>query len=131
MRNTIIQTFENVFNQDKPIPMGLLEWCTTDRSKTKCEILWDIPEKNKRDPIKITLPGAFPSIKMDGTHSGLICIDIDEKDNPGYTPEELKEITCSIDNVWFCKYSCSKRGVMALIPIKDTNRHEHHQNKRD
>jgi hypothetical protein len=43
-----------------------------------------------------------------------------------FTPQQLKEKVCSIANVYYCGYSCSGRGVWALIPLHDSTKHLEH-----
>ncbi|HEV7332374.1 MAG TPA: DUF3987 domain-containing protein [Flavisolibacter sp.] len=76
----------------------------------------------------ITPSGRFNKIRSKNSlksHSGFICIDIDQKDNQHiknfrYLWFQLKNIL----QVAFCAKSVSGRGYYALIPIKDVDKHE-------
>lgn len=84
------------------------------------------------------LKGKLPCVTMSGTflernsgklieHSGLICIDIDGKDNPDIADmEDLKCKLSKLPHVLYCGLSVSGRGVFCLIPIADPNKHRQH-----
>lgn len=84
------------------------------------------------------LKGKLPCATMSGTflernssklieHSGLICIDIDGKDNPDIADmEDLKCKLSKLPYVLYCGLSVSGRGVFCLIPIADPNMHRQH-----
>lgn len=84
------------------------------------------------------LKGELPCVTMSGTfsernsgklieHSGLICIDIDGKDNPHITDmEDLKRTLSELPYVLYCGLSVSGRGVFCLISIADPNKHRQH-----
>jgi hypothetical protein len=126
MKNIKIKCFKNKESQHQPYSIALGDWLVGERFKDRIEVLRAAPDKDTMDKIKLTLPCAMPSLLFDGTHSGLIAIDIDAKDNLSYTAEQLKEKVCSLSNVYYCGYSCSGRGVWGLIPIYDANRHLEH-----
>ncbi|MBW9279506.1 BT4734/BF3469 family protein [Bacteroides fragilis] len=84
------------------------------------------------------LKSKLPCITMSGTfsernsgnlvqHSGLICIDIDGKDNLHITDmEDLKRTLSELPHVLYCGLSVGGRGVFCLIPIADPNKHREH-----
>lgn len=89
-------------------------------------------DKPERDEIKKTLPaatisGTFTKRSIKGllAYNGLICMDFDEADNPGKTPDEMKEILAAFDEVGFVGLSVGGRGVYCIIPTnnKDAARH--------
>ena len=121
-----IQCFKNMYSQNEPYSIELLEWLTSERFKEKVELLRAAPDKATEQRLKDSLPCAMPSLLVDGTHSGLIAVDVDAKDNPDYSPQQLKEKVCSIANVYYCGYSCRGKGVFALIPLSDTTKHVEH-----
>ena len=126
MKNIKIQCFKNKESQHKPYSIALGDWLVGERFKDRIEVLRAAPDKATIDKIKLKLPCAMPSLLVDGTHSGLIAIDVDGKDNLSYTPKQLKEKVCSLSNVYYCGFSCSGRGVWALIPLHDTSKHLEH-----
>lgn len=53
-------------------------------------------------------------------HTGLICIDIDAKDNPHITDfEKLKHKLAEFDCVAYCALSLSGQGLFVIIPIDE------------
>lgn len=126
MKDIDIRIFENKESQSRPKSIGLLDWCVTDRFKLQVESIRSCDSKDEADRLKSKLPCSMPSMQMDGSHSGYIAIDVDGKDNPDHTPAELKAKVSQIVNVAYCGYSCSGKGVWALIPIFDTTKHLEH-----
>ena len=60
-------------------------------------------------------------------HSGLICIDIDGKDNPEITNmNQLKKQLSKLPYVLYAGLSVSGNGVFCLIPIAHTDKHLAH-----
>ena len=57
-------------------------------------------------------------------HSGFICIDIDEKNNPmALNFAQLKEQMKYLPYIAYCGHSVGGKGFFCLIPIKDTSKH--------
>ena len=129
MKDIDIRFFENKESQSRPKSIGLLDWLTTDAFKKQVESIRSCDSKDEADRLKSKLPCSMPSMRMDGSHSGYIAIDVDgvnHGDNLEYTPAELKAKISQIVNVAYCGYSCSGKGVWALIPIFDTTKHLDH-----
>lgn len=60
-------------------------------------------------------------------HTGLICIDIDGKDNPGITDMELlKSRLSALGYILYCGLSVSGRGLFCIIPIAAPRMHKQH-----
>ena len=60
-------------------------------------------------------------------HSGLICIDIDGKDNPEITNmNQLKKQLAKLPYVLYAGLSVSGKGVFVLIPVAHTDKHLGH-----
>ncbi len=61
-------------------------------------------------------------------HTGLICIDIDGKDNPNYINDinKLKSKIFDLDYIMYCGLSASGNGLFCIIQIADTSRHKEH-----
>lgn len=129
MKEINIRFFDNKESQSSPKPINLIDWCVTERFRLSVEMIRQCKEKRDADNLKAKLPCAMPSLQMDGSHSGYIAIDVDgvnHGDNLEYTPAELKAKISQIVNVAYCGYSCSGKGVWALIPIFDTTKHLEH-----
>ncbi len=86
-------------------------------SKAKCELPCFTPS------------GVFNSRNDNGLveHSGIICIDIDAKDNSDVENfEEIRELMEYISYVAYCGHSCSAKGYFILIPIAHPQKHREH-----
>lgn len=60
-------------------------------------------------------------------HTGLICIDIDGKDNPGFgSGAELKAEVCKIAEVAYCSLSASGNGCFAILRLSHPENHPGH-----
>ena len=60
-------------------------------------------------------------------HTGLICIDIDGKDNPDITDmEQLKSRLLALEYVLYCGLSVSGKGLFCIIPIAEPMMHRQH-----
>jgi len=111
----------------EPKSVNLLAWLTSDKYKKEVCTLRKIQNKPRRDEIKASLPaitvsGVFNPVRKEGKlvrHSGLICIDIDTKDNEGIANFiELKEELFKIKNVAYAGLSVSGNGFFLIMPIK-------------
>lgn len=115
--------------------MTVYDWLRLTKYDTKVmhiRAIMDIyPEKAK------TLKKQLPAVTISGRfthrsnyalieHSGLICIDIDGKDNPEYTTAELKEICSYAPWVAYAGESVSGNGVFAIVPIEQPAKHLEH-----
>lgn len=115
-----------------PYDVNLWSFLTTDKYKKQLDVIRSgSPEKVKRG--KATLPAITPSVivqeKRDEKHivkhTGLICIDIDYKDNSEYI-DKIFDILKNLPYVAFAQKSASGNGYYAIIPIKDGNKHREH-----
>ena len=91
-----------------------------------------ITDKKERDNRKRLLPQATISgvfaptraIKNLMRHSGLICIDVDTKENPEITDwEYLKKQLAILPQIAYCSLSVSGNGVFAIIPLRYPQNH--------
>lgn len=88
-------------------------------------------DKAKRDELKANLPavsisGVFSRRGRDflKVHSGLICLDFDEKENPKVSNwEAFRNSLTDIVNVKFAALSASGRGVFVVIPLAFPGNH--------
>lgn len=92
-------------------------------------------DKAERTRLKSGLPCAIISaICPDGRkaddafeHTGLICIDIDGQDNPGFgSGAELKAEVCKIAEVEYCSLSASGTGCFAIFRLSHPENHLGH-----
>lgn len=96
-------------------------------------------DQNRRKQIKLSLPqatisGIFSPTRAAGNlvrHSGLICVDIDGKDNPHIANfNTLIEDTLSqLEEVAYASHSVSGNGYFVIIPLKYLEAHKAHFEK--
>lgn len=96
-------------------------------------------DQNRRKQIKFSLPqatisGIFSPTRAAGNlvrHSGLICVDIDGKDNPHIANfNTLIEDTLSqLEEVAYASRSVSGNGYFVIIPLKYPEAHKAHFEK--
>ena len=83
--------------------------------------------------LKTTLPAITVSGVFEGNrktenlkqHSGLLCIDIDGKDQKRYMSVIFNDLK-KINYIAYLGYSCSGKGLFFIVPIKDTQKHLDH-----
>ena len=74
-----------------------------------------------------TISGTFYPTKEASNlvkHSGLICIDIDQKDNVGLDMEALKNRLAEVPQVLYTASSVSGSGLYCIIPLLYAERHQ-------
>lgn len=129
---------KDISNPWNPVPVAeisLWHWLNLAKYNQKVQALRNIREMDpaKADEIKKGLPAVTPSgvftyRKKDSikAHSGLLCVDIDGKDNPGYQAEELKEICAGFPWVSYSGISVSGNGVFAIVSLVHPVHHLEH-----
>ena len=88
----------------------------------------------RKKAIKLSLPMATvsgwfaPSRKVEHLqrHSGFICLDIDGKDNPGRSMDEIRELLCSRNDVAYASLSVGGNGMFAILPLAYPEKHTQH-----
>lgn len=92
-------------------------------------------DKAERARLKSDLPCATISAicpngrKVDDAfeHTGLMCIDIDGQDNPGFgNGAELKAEVCKVAEVAYCSLSASGNGCFAIFRLSHPENHRGH-----
>ena len=91
----------------------------------------NVREMKARTLFAATISGVFtPGTQLANDpnfkHSGIVCIDIDGKDNPGKTTGEMMEHLRKMDCVLYASRSATHTGVFAFIPISEPDRHTEH-----
>lgn len=104
------------------------------RSKRHISRILDLraeTDEDRKKAIKLSLPMATvsgwfaPSRKIEHLqrHSGFICIDIDGKDNPDMTVEDVRRVLVSRSDVAYAGLSVGGKGMFALLPLAWPDRH--------
>ena len=131
--NQKVSFFRN-YMDNIPKDVELLKFLISPKYKFEVEQIRNVETKKERDALKCKLPAVTPSglfhskrcIKNLVSHTGLIQIDIDGKDNTHLNLKETKELLMDIQQVCFCAYSVGGNGLYALIPISDPSKHKEH-----
>lgn len=115
--------------------INLWEWllCENEHTPLVYELRATLSE-SERKTLKEKLPAITVSCISDkrGTnnvleYTGLICIDIDGKDNPQVTnPETFKRQLSGNEHIMYCGLSASGTGVFCIIPIENPAMHKQH-----
>lgn len=131
----MVSYFPDCHTAEHPQSMCLLDWLRL-RSE---DLVWKVQYIRKiKDPVRRTAAKeSLPAITPSGLftyrsreslakHSGLICLDIDGKDNEGESLESLKATVTALPWVAYCGLSVSGNGLFALVPIAYPGRHLEH-----
>lgn len=130
-----VSYFKDIYNTIPKKDINIWDWLLSDQGYS--ELIQKIrltKDDKKRKELKTKLPLITPSgickrrrIDDMTEHSGLICIDIDGKENPIVKDfEELKQTISKFPYILYCGLSVSGNGLMCLIPIKFTDKHKEH-----
>ena len=137
MNNSIfdrkISWFSSMFDREpKEITLGEF-LAMGDKYREQIERLRTLINKTERNAIKYNLPQATISGMFSGgrkaenlvQHSGLICIDIDKKDNPA-VPDFDKLIDnefSKLEEVAYASRSVGGKGYFVIIPLQYPKQH--------
>ena len=131
----IFQTHISVYNgvtdnTGTRMPLGTFLFCK--EYKDDILRLRAVFDKEKRNALKRSLPqatisGVFSPTRAKNNlsqHSGLICVDIDAKDNPDILDwETLKQDLSVLPQRAYCALSVSGKGLFLVIPLRYPEKH--------
>ena len=129
-----VSRFDNYFLPE-PTDISLLEWLKDHSEDQSVIALRTIQDKKQRDPLKarlscVTVSGRFENPRSLATmieHSGLMCIDVDPKENPEIENyDEFKAIVSKASFVAYAALSASGNGYFLIIPIEHPDKHIQH-----
>ena len=112
------------------MPLGTFLFCK--EYKDDILRLRAVFDKEKRNALKRSLPqatisGVFSPTRAKNNlsqHSGLICVDIDAKDNPDILDwETLKQDLSVLPQIAYCALSVSGKGLFLVIPLRYPEKH--------
>ncbi len=133
MLNRRISIYESYYSAESRIAT-LGEFLFDKATRKAVNAIRRIEDKATRDEAKKKLPAATISGVFDGghaaqnlvEHSGLMCIDVDSKQNPNINDwEEFKHQLSRIRFVAYIGLSVSGRGIFAIIPIPKCDAAKH------
>ena len=125
----MVSVYNNVYGKEKrEIKLREFLFCMSEKHKEQIMRMRSCGDKDVRVQLKKQLPQATISGVFLGPrkaeeqtyHNGLLCVDIDKKDNPGVTNfENLKEnILSRFEEILYAAHSVSGEGYFAIIPLK-------------
>jgi hypothetical protein len=132
--NVPVSKFENYFNPE-PSETNLWEWLTDRSEEELIKKLRSVNDKKQRDELKaklscVTISGRFGNPRGLETivdRSGLMCIDVDPKENPNIENyHEFKAIVSKASFVAYAGLSASGKGYFVIIPIEYPDKHIQH-----
>lgn len=105
-----------------------------NRYKERVQAVRTETDEERRRSLKHALPAAtisgvfYPTRGKDNlvSHSGLLCIDIDGKDNPAVSLAEIRRVLTSLPYVAYAALSVGGKGMFAIIPVEHPDRHREH-----
>lgn len=138
MKNISVSTFQNYTSTNSNGKINVWKWLLdinlgykdiVDKIRTSAN------DKEKKQ-LKAMLPAITPSgifSKRKAEHieeyTGIICIDIDGKDNPQVTDiERLKLNLITNPHIMYCGLSVSGNGLFCLFPLAYPKKHKYHFN---
>lgn len=118
----------------QPTEVSLYNLLTSDKYRERVETVRREKDPERQAAIKRALPaftvsGTFPDSKADPIlyHSGLICIDIDAKDNTDVEGfDRFKEVAAKIPCIAYCARSVRGNGFFCIVPIREPTKHREH-----
>lgn len=130
-----ISAFKNVYDQGQGKKIAVREFLFDYplRFKNEIEKVRAAPTTEEQKALKKMLPmatisGLFSHRNGGGLvqPSGLMCIDIDRKGNPGVDMEALKKDLATVPHVAYAGLSCSGQGLFVIVPIAFPEFHAEH-----
>lgn len=135
MERIKVSLFSNFNSRIPKRQINIWKWLLTDQEDSY--LVEKIRRSNNADEVRrlkerlssITPSGIFTirnsrSLEL---HSGLICIDIDGKDNPHINDMRVLKSQLSKEMyIAYCALSVSGNGVYCLVPISNPEKHKEH-----
>lgn len=131
----IFQTHISVYNgvtdnTGTRMPLGTFLFCKEYKDDIlRLRAVFDKETRNalKRSLPQATISGVFSPTRAKynlSQHSGLICVDIDAKDNPDILDwETLKQDLSVLPQIAYCALSVSGKGLFLVIPLRYPEKH--------
>jgi BT4734-like, N-terminal domain/Primase C terminal 2 (PriCT-2) len=117
-----------------PKEVKLIDFLTSKKYADNVDKIRHAKTKDEIDMLKSKLPAITPSGLFHTrraaenlvSHTGLIQIDIDGKDNKHLNISKTKELLKEIQQVCYCAFSVSGKGLFALVQISTPEKHKEH-----
>lgn len=126
-----VSVFKSVTEKEPLLNTTIWNALNPTKARTDIQAIRDCEDLDLKKELKKKMFAFTASGICNGTRkkenmapNGILCIDIDGKDNPNREIQELKTLVSDIDCVAYAGLSISGNGVFALIPINDKGSHE-------
>jgi len=129
-----VSYFKSLRDKEPKKELSLQDVLFTDRWEKPISKLRNETDQDKRKRLKSSLPFFVPSGITEGRkdsemvkHNGVICIDIDKRDNSNVSNfDNLKNVISVVPYIAYLGLSAGGNGYFAIIPIKDPKKHKEH-----
>lgn len=127
-------SFYETVTTKRPVTENLYDLLTGGCFVEQVEVVRRESDPGKQNALKQALPLFTPSgvfLASDDksliTPTGLICIDIDRKNNVNVENfDEMRTLIAQVPYVAYCGLSARGEGYFCIIPIKDSKKHKQH-----
>jgi hypothetical protein len=124
-------------NDTKGITVNLYDWLTIPNAAEveKLRIIRSTKDEKTQKQLKaalqcVTISGVFPPYNRTDagllTHSGLIAIDIDPKDNPNVDMKQVRKAAEAIPYAAYIGHSARGEGLLIIFAIAYPDKHQKH-----
>jgi len=117
-------------DQENPKTVNLREILADKKYRALVEKIRSTTDEEKQKELKLKLPCYTPSCEIgeEGIiHSGIICLDIDFKDNSHISNfSDFKKLVSKIPEIAYCSLSARGEGYFVLVQIANPKKHKEH-----
>lgn len=134
IRTPLVSLFENVFSKEPVRDVRLDKFLFTNKFKERVKAYRASSDNESRKKIKKGLPcitpsGTFSQRRVSGIikHTGLVCVDIDSKDNPKYNLAESKHVIGRYcPSLYYAGLSLGGEGIFLLFRVSNPELYKLH-----
>lgn len=126
-----VSVYRNAMNTEA-VNTSLQTFLNSKKHREQILALRQEVDKTTRDNLKKHLPaatisGTFTRRAVSGieTYNRLICLDFDGKDNPEWTPDDMKAVLGGFEEVAYCGLSAGGQGVFCIVPTNNDDPAQH------
>ena len=135
--DVMVSMYPGVIDKTCQETVSLKDFLMTDKYKDIATLIRSGRTPEERHNIKVNNKVSLPCVTPSGIfsvregksltqHSGLLCIDIDLKDNPGGVMDKVPSLLESLPYVAYASKSISGDGYFAIVPLEHPSHHLAH-----
>lgn len=135
--DVMVSMYPGVIDKTCQETVSLKDFLMTDKYKDVATLIRSGRNSDERHDLKVNYKGKLPCVTPSGIfsvregksltqHSGLLCIDIDLKDNPGGVMDKVPSLLESLPYVAYASKSISGDGYFAIVPLEHPTHHLEH-----